>query len=295
MKGGTDRMTRDTRLAAFLFCSLLLGSGIAEAVDIDARGSRMEVISEDTIMFRGVNVGPQTYWGELRWNPCGNVFALTGHYGLESGNAHPPLPTPGDWSASAVWNGRLYVIGGGGRYDAIEAYDPESREWDVRRQHRVLRVVTVGDLIYVLSSSSFGSPTFWKYDPSRDMWTSLPQPPTSGGVSELAEVERGDSALYNPATNSWEPGEPILTPRGGYVTGEALLGSVYVAGGYDDRAADRLESYNPLVPSATGSRVARTLDVEASSDGAQESADRERRHLGIQAVLQARWGPGSTW
>jgi len=65
----------DKELARIVL-GLFLWSGIVEAVDIDILGSKMEIVNNATMSLRGVNVGPQTYWVELRWDP--HVAANTG-------------------------------------------------------------------------------------------------------------------------------------------------------------------------------------------------------------------------
>lgn len=378
------------RLVAIVVC-LFLWSGSVEAVDIDLLGSRMEIVNVDTMIIKGLYVGQQTWWVEWRWDPLSNVFTLTGNFGMESWNVHPSIPTPGYWSASAVWNNKLFVIGGGDRFDNIEVYDPASRSWDTRKHFNVgflLRAVTVGNAIYVLSDSSSSANTFLGYDPFQDTWTSLPQPPTPQWVSELAEVDgkiyvfggyngtalnvvweynpaaktwtnkapmptarygsstavmnnkiyvfggnfgnsavevydptanswralsplpfrtygwdvaapsgnrivvveadKGVSALYNPETNSWETGDTILTPRGGYVTGDVLLNSVYVVGGKD--APDRLESYYPpSVPNIAIPTIAQVAGYGSSNEDLS-IVDREHSHLALQTLLQTRYG-----
>ncbi len=67
----------------------------------------------------------------------------------------------------------LYVIGGGDRFSAIEAYDPISDSWVIKNDYNVgflVRAITVSNVIYILGDEG----EFWKYTPSNDAWETLP-------------------------------------------------------------------------------------------------------------------------
>ena len=166
--------------------------------------------------------------------------------------AHANIPTGGYWGATAVWNNMLYVIGGGGRYSSIEAYDPISDSWVIKNDYHggyLVRAITVDNVIYVLGDDG----EFWKYTPSSDTWETLPDAPTPKWVSELAEVNGNIYAFggygplnsvweYNPASGVWRSKAPMPTARYGSATA-IIDNKIYVFGGNYGTSSN--EVYDP--------------------------------------------------
>jgi N-acetylneuraminic acid mutarotase len=158
----------------------------------------------------------------------------------------PPLPIPLHHTMAAVANGKLYIIGGeagnptagqsvfqAGTYMLDEAADA----WVPRAPMPTARSGGGADVIdgkiYVAGGRPPAGSDFAVYDPEADAWTVLPSIPTQrnhlgvvalhgkvyvaggrfgGGVgSEMTDRLE----VYDPATNEWTEGAPLLTPRAG--------------------------------------------------------------------------------
>lgn len=218
---------------------------------------------------------PYTHTGLTNGTTCYYVVTAENSYGESDGSSevsatpsaavpgwipHANMPTGGYWGATAVWNNMLYVIGGGGgRYSAIEAYDPISDSWVIKNDYWVgflVRAITVGNVMYVLGEEG----EFWKYTPSTDTWETLPDAPTPNWVSELAEVNGKiyvfggygngsgmDSVWeYNPTSRVWTSKAPM--PTGRYGSATAVIGNkIYVFGGNYGTSSN--EVYDPSTDS----------------------------------------------
>ena len=174
-----------------------------------------------------------------------------------------PLPVPLNHTMAASVNGKLYVIGGqtiaqsdSSFVDSVYEYDPATQRWTSRAPMPTQRsaggAVVVGGKIYVAGGRPPRGRDFAVYDPRANSWTPLPDLPTQrnhlaavaiegkvfvaggrfgGGVqSETTDVVE----IFDPATNTWTPGAPMLIPRGG-INGVVAAGCLHVFGGEGNR------------------------------------------------------------
>jgi N-acetylneuraminic acid mutarotase len=111
-----------------------------------------------------------------------------------------PLTIARSHPATAVYENKIYVFGGGGpafkSLNAVEVYDPVRDKWSIEREMPTLRsgamAVTLGNRIFVIGGG------FKKPD---------------GKFRFLPTTE-----IYNPRTGTWERGPDMLRPhdyRGG--------------------------------------------------------------------------------
>lgn len=232
--------------------------GIAEAVEIEISSSKMEVVDSKTMLIKNIRTMGDTFQATWSWDSKTNGWVLKG-YEPQPWKSLADLPTGGYWGAAAVWNNMLYVIGGGGgRYSAIEAYDPALDAWVVKKNYSVgflVRAVTVGNVIYVLGDSG----EFWKYTPADDGWQTLAKAPTPKWVSELAEVNGKIYVFggydgtglnyvweYNPTSGAWTKKADMPTARYGSATA-VMNNKIYVFGGGYGSSSN--EVYDPATNS----------------------------------------------
>jgi N-acetylneuraminic acid mutarotase len=196
----------------------------------------------------------------------------------------PPLPLPLHHTMAAVANGRLYVIGGeAGNPTAGQSVfqhgtymlDEEAGAWIPRAPMPTARsgggAGVIDGKIYVAGGRPPRGHDLAVYDPALDEWSVLPDVPTQrnhlgvaaidgklyvaggrfgGGVgSEMTDILE----IYDPATNSWSRGAPLLAPRAG-VTVAVANGCLYLIGGEGNDAHelgvfDLNERYDPWTDS----------------------------------------------
>lgn len=131
---------------------------------------------------------------------------------------HDPRRLP----AVAVWNGKIYAIGGP-QLASTEVYDPVANEWSARAPLPSLDdtwgAATIGNRIYAHSAFYL-----YAYDPVADSWSArTPAPIVVSNAAVAAANGRlyvfGGSGggspgyqavqIYDPGTNSWSSGTPI--------------------------------------------------------------------------------------
>jgi N-acetylneuraminic acid mutarotase len=162
---------------------------------------------------------------------------------------------------AAVVDGKLYIIGGeAGNPTAGESVfqngvymlDEAAGTWVPRAPMPTARSGGGADVIdgkiYVAGGRPPRGHDLAVYDPAADAWTELPNIPTQrnhlgvaaingrlyvaggrfgGGVgSEMTDIME----IYDPSSNSWAAGAPLLAPRAG-VTSIAANGCLYLIGG----------------------------------------------------------------
>ncbi len=128
--------------------------------------------------------------------------------------------------ATAVWNGKIYVFGGGGprfaSLNTVEVYDPQADRWDEATPMPTLRsgavTAVIDDLIYVVGGG------FRKDD---------------GKFRFLPTTE-----IYDPATDSWSSGPDMLQPHD-YPACATLDGTIYILGGHHPDATEGGPSEDP--------------------------------------------------
>jgi N-acetylneuraminic acid mutarotase len=133
------------------------------------------------------------------------------HYALDLNNASAgwvalaPLLNPVNHPGSAVYGGKIYLIGGSHGQDnstvtqqTVEVYDPNTDTWTrvanmpVARDHISSSVVVLGDRIIVLggeTSHNILSDLVSAYSPATDTWTELTPLPAgkSAGIAAVLE------------------------------------------------------------------------------------------------------------
>jgi N-acetylneuraminic acid mutarotase len=162
-----------------------------------------------------------------------------------------PLPTPRSEVASAVLDGKIYVIGGfvasGQTSNVLEVYDPVTDRWERRapmpqaRDHAM--AAALNGRVFVVGGG-LGGPLRegFSYEPTSDRWTAIADMPhrrTSGGAATLngriiVAGGVGDSPLatmiYNMPSNTWSEGPPLPAPRE-HLAVAFTSNAVYVVGG----------------------------------------------------------------
>jgi N-acetylneuraminic acid mutarotase len=193
-----------------------------------------------------------------------------------------PVPQPLHHTVAASAGGRLYVIGGeisatglanqGIFINNLYEYDPSTATWTEKAPMPTARsggtAGVIDGKIYVAGGRPPGGADFAVYDPATDQWTVLPNLPTQrnhlasgviggnlyvvggrfgGGVgSEMTDIVE----IYDPATNTWTRGTPLLEPRAG-LNGITVRGCLYTFGGEGNDSNPlgifpNVEVYNPL-------------------------------------------------
>lgn len=170
-----------------------------------------------------------------------------------------PLPAARDHAALSVWDGKLYLSGGGEfgggskRRPNLWVYDPAKDEWKglarmpaSRWQHAM---VVIDGVLYVVGGLIFDQmdhTPIWAYDIKKNEWrTDLAPMPTArehlGAVAVDGKVvviggrlvqNFGTVEIYDPATNTWSTGPDMPTPRGGFTIG-VMDDGIHVTGGED--------------------------------------------------------------
>ena len=172
-----------------------------------------------------------------------------------------PMPTQRVSFAIAVYKDKVYVFGGqilqAGRRVVInvtEVYDPASDSWTTKTSMPHLGEdfaanVVVEDKIYVISTYND------VYEPATDTWTTktaIPEPVAHSANSVLDNkiyvmsgthygnepqyyVPINSTQIYDPKTDTWSSGAPILTgiasPAAVSTTGVSAPKAIYVVGG----------------------------------------------------------------
>lgn len=188
-------------------------------------------------------------------------------------------PTPREYAASAVLNGKVYVMGGqlidngvpGQVTHLVEIYDPASNTWSAAPPMPTARMGLVAAVIdgriYAIggrtdgySTSAVG--TVEVFDLASNLWTTgnpLPSPryfaaaAVVGGEIHVAGGEFETNVLrtleaYNPLTNQWRNRTAMPTARGQLAMAEAN-GRLYAIGGYAGLVSQwvgTVEEYDPL-------------------------------------------------
>lgn len=196
-------------------------------------------------------------------------------------------PTQREYAASAVLDGKLYVVGGqitnsgttpGPATAIMEVYDPATDTWSAASSMPTARMGLVAAAyngkLYAIGGSTdgFGTSavgTVEEYDPATGFWTartSMPTPRTfaaaavaSSPVGNLIVVAGGEapdgSRLstvegYNPATHGWVGRTALPAPRSQLAMATGINGRLYAVGGYGGLLSQwvgSVEEYNPLL------------------------------------------------
>lgn len=164
-----------------------------------------------------------------------------------------PMPTPRYMFATAVYQNKIYCIGGGKAvnnyeypYDGTnEVYDTATNTWAAKSPALTatagLQANVVGNKIYLIGYGRDSNYTNEVYDPATDSWTAkTPSPTGIYGVSvavndKIYFFTENLTQIYDPATDTWAMGAPaplsfygwagaattgILAPKRIYVLGD---------------------------------------------------------------------------
>jgi N-acetylneuraminic acid mutarotase len=195
----------------------------------------------------------------LEYNPALDVWT-----------AKKPMPTKRHGFATAVYQNKIYVIGGPDGVNQV--YDPVTDTWETKTPMPTPRTqleanVVNGKIYLVGGTISGGTPVDVNevYDPTTDSWTTKAAMPT--GVYAYASAVVDDkiyfiggsgpdppnlNQVYDPATDTWSLGKPIPTPVisavAGATSGEWAPKRIYVIGGrinYGLHGTSLNQVYNP--------------------------------------------------
>jgi N-acetylneuraminic acid mutarotase len=145
------------------------------------------------------------------------------------------MPTPRASFATAVYNGKIYCIGGtsGAKNSQIgtsglnEVYDPATDQWTTKASMPTPRVgvtaSTINGKIYLLGGNSSVNEV---YDPETDLWTTKASMPMQPGLNQIwsctsatsdgkiyvfgASILGYSNQVYNPQTDTWSTGAPLV-------------------------------------------------------------------------------------
>jgi N-acetylneuraminic acid mutarotase len=201
-----------------------------------------------------------------------------------------PMPLPLDHTAAAVYNGKIYLVGGFLERkvptDKVFIYDPAKNEW---RQGKslpspigaALNAKFIDGILYIvggLNASDLPVNTNYAYDPKTNTWTIKAPMPTArhhlqtavvngklfaiggrilgdGVPSEdlgtsLSNFDRNE--MYDPQTDSWTTRQHMLTKRSGFTASTGSDGNIYVFGGQGlQDDLPSVERYDPRTDSWT--------------------------------------------
>ena len=185
-----------------------------------------------------------------------------------------PMPTSRSGVAVAVYNNKIYVIGGevaGGFVGNTEVYDPVTNTWSTKASMPTprsdLSASVVGDGIYLIGGKKYSStnPYFTEtganevYFPANDTWstkTDLPAPVqgcasavVNGKIYVIGGAKNPDSSgtlttlvnrnqVYDVQTDMWSSAAPLpyVSSYGSAVATQGYLApqAIYYIGGYSD-------------------------------------------------------------
>ena len=159
-----------------------------------------------------------------------------------------PMPTPRMDFATAVYQNKIYCIGGIASISingevltaANEVYDPATYTWKNKTSMPTaasnIEANVVNDKIYI-----FDGTTNWVYDPVNDTWTTKATMPIAGAVAsgvfnnKIYVIGSSTTQIYDPTTDTWSLGAPppALSPGSiGVTTGIMAPKRIYFIGGY---------------------------------------------------------------
>lgn len=196
-----------------------------------------------------------------------------------------PMPLPLDHTASAVFDGKIYVVGGFIENkiptDRVFVYDPEINKWKEVKSlpspiGGALSAEFINGILYIvggLNSSHIPVNTNYAYDPKTDTWTIKSPMPTARHHLASAALDNklyaiggrilGDGVpsedmeatltnfnrveVYDPQTDTWKESQHMLTKRSGFAAASSG-GSIYVFGGQQVGGEDTnsVEKYDPI-------------------------------------------------
>ena len=196
-----------------------------------------------------------------------------------------PLPIALDHLASAVYDGKIYVVGGfmKGKVptDKLFIYDPKQNRWREGKSLPSPTAALTADFIngklYAVggvNSSYVPVSTNYVYDPKTNTWTiKTPMPSARHHLASavvngklfviggrilddtiapkhldqtLSNLARNE--MYDPKKDSWTIRQPMFIKRSGFTASNSSDGNVYVFGGQGFREVSAsVEKYDPII------------------------------------------------
>ena len=226
---------------------------------------RTAVFSNQIYVFGGYDYKGR--WGVKRYHKTVEVYDTQ----TDTWVKKPDMPTLRTPFATAVVDGKIYLIGGT-RIEVkdgvfaekaitglVEVYDPLTSRWEKRADmptaRSVSNAVVVDSKIYVIGGQvRFGGDLAGRfvtrieeYNPKTDQWHQLPDMPmfkfwfstvavdneiyTIGGFNN--EIKRTDAVdVYNPTVEKWRQIEPLTISK--TTTAAVANGTIYTLGGVID-------------------------------------------------------------
>jgi N-acetylneuraminic acid mutarotase len=196
----------------------------------------------------------------------------------EQWRSRAPLPVARSAGATAVVNGKIYVVGGRPpRGSDFAVYDPVADSWtrlpDLPTQRNHLAAVAIDGKIYVAGgrfepgNTSPMTDALEIFDPATSTWSRGRRMPTvRGGVNGVAangclhvfggegnaSVPNGmfkQHEVYNPVADTWTQLQDMPVPVHGVTGGAFLNGLIYLPGGAAARGggerSNLLQTYRP--------------------------------------------------
>lgn len=206
------------------------------------------------------------------------------------------LPSARSALASAVVDGKIYVIGGHNAdffsLSNTEEYDPMTNTWTQKANMPTPRsghsACAVNGKIYVIGGSDEGVflKTVEEYDPATNTWKSRANMPTArsglrcvavggkiyamgGAIAEgISIVTLSTVEEYDPSTDTWRTRASMPINRSDFAIG-AVGGQIYVMAGFSSNGnAQTVHAYNPATNTWTtinGSMPSGRSNVSAST------------------------------
>lgn len=161
-------------------------------------------------------------------------------------------------SGATVYNGKLYVAGGGTAADAtyidLDSYDPSTNTWTIRASMPAalnqLTLSEVGGKLYAIGGRDGSSvkTANYRYDPSTNTWATRASMPTArfahgaivhngkihilGGAINISNTMTTSHQIYDPVANTWSTGTALPAGKACF-SAENVDGKFYLIGGAD--------------------------------------------------------------
>jgi hypothetical protein len=190
-----------------------------------------------------------------------------------------PMPTPSNSFATAVYQNKVYCIGG----EVNEVYDPITDTWETKTPMPTprtdLQANVANGRIYLIGGFPYPNGSFVNevYDPATNSWTTKTPIPTAvaGYVSAIVDgkiyiIDSGANQIYDTVTDSWtrglSPPYSTSTPWGAAATTDVNAPKrIYVFSGKSveiyDTEADKWVFGSDLPTNRDASGVAALNDV----------------------------------
>ena len=216
------------------------------------------------------------------------------------------MPTSRYGLAAVPLNGKIYVIGGwigGAMTSAVEMYDPVTDTWEDKaplpRASGHFGYAGFNGKIYVFGGSDAAGVIrdTREYNPVTDQWTTKAAMPIGRAFPSTTVLDgkiyllggnlpgswpvfpvTRQVDLYDPVTNTWEPGVPMPTAKSGLASA-TVKGNIYAIGGHT--------GISPIVPAGT---IYATVEEFALPTPAQPQLTSTRVNGQVQLTLTGRQG-----